>query len=128
MKYISVEEYLMGRATLDGLPDDLAGNVNHLIVCVNSLLEKFGEYRAVSSGYRRPEDNAKLANPKPASRHLTCEAVDLVDPDEKLKAWIKDNLSVLEEVGLYMEHTSATPTWVHLQTRAPKSGRRVFLP
>lgn len=36
--------------------------------------------------------------------------------------------SKLEEHGLYREHPDSTPTWCHLTTRAPRSGRRTFHP
>ena len=35
---------------------------------------------------------------------------------------------LLEQLGLYMERPQWTPDWVHLQVRAPKSGRRVYVP
>lgn len=35
---------------------------------------------------------------------------------------------MLEKHGLYREHPSATPTWCHLTTRAPASGKRTFYP
>lgn len=36
--------------------------------------------------------------------------------------------AMLEKHGLYREAPAATPTWCHLTTRAPKSGKRTFIP
>lgn len=118
----------MGRATLESLAPELVANANILIPKINDLLETFGEYRSVNSGYRRPEDNAKVAVPKLKSAHLTCEAIDLEDRDGRLKAWLMKNRQMLVLQDLYMEHPDYCPTWCHLQTRAPKSRNRVFIP
>jgi hypothetical protein len=126
VKFISVEEFLMNRAKMSDLPDDIVRNLNTIVPKANELLEKFGEYRAVTSGYRRPEDNARVAVPKMRSAHLTCEAVDLEDKDGRLKAFVTPEL--LTELDLYMEDGAYTPSWLHVQTRPPKSKKRVFIP
>lgn len=38
------------------------------------------------------------------------------------------NQHVLVKLGLWMEHPSATPSWLHVQTVPPGSGNRVFYP
>lgn len=124
-KYVTVTEYLMGRAKLEDLADDVCFNLNKLIPTVNALLEDFGEYRKVNSGYRRAIDN-KAAGGSPKSAHLTGEAIDLEDKDGKLKAFCTEE--VLNKYDLYMEHPSATPSWCHLQSRVTRSGARIFLP
>ena len=128
MRFISIEEYLMGRAKMMDLPPEWIGNLNRLVPTVNELLSRFGEYRAIRSGFRRPEDNAKVAQPKGHSSHLTCQAVDLEDNDRRLTQFITGTPIILVELGLYMEHPSATPTWVHVQTRPVPSGHRIFYP
>jgi hypothetical protein len=82
----------------------------------------------VSSGWRPQAINAALANASPRSKHLSCEAIDLEDPEGALDAWCLRNLDALEAVGLWLEHPDATPGWCHLQTVPPRSGRRVFMP
>lgn len=62
------------------------------------------------------------------SCHLSGEAVDIADPDGSLQKWLKENTMLLEGLGLYVEDFKYTPGWVHIQTRAPKSGRRFFIP
>jgi trimethylamine:corrinoid methyltransferase-like protein len=133
----------MGRAVLNELNDTHLANVNILVPRINDLLERFGEYRAVTSGIRTMADHTRIykeinakrkaqglpERPVPmSSKHLSCEAVDLEDANDKLKNWCMKNLDILEEIGLWMEHPSATDTWCHLQCVAPKSGNRVFYP
>lgn len=117
----------MGRAKPEELSAQLTANMNTIVPRANELLERFGHYRKVSSGYRTPEANAAAGGAK-LSNHMTCAAVDLEDRDGKLKTWCTANLHVLEELGLWMEHPDSTPTWVHVQCLAPKSGNRVFRP
>lgn len=62
-----------------------------------------------------------------SSAHITGKAVDIAD-DGSLQKWILSNVKKLEEQGLYCEDFGSTPTWVHLQSVAPKSGKRFFLP
>lgn len=62
------------------------------------------------------------------SSHLYGCAVDIADTDGKLKTWLSVNQHRLVECGLWMEDPASTPTWVHLQTYAPKSMNRVFKP
>lgn len=126
MRYISVEEFLMGRAKLEDLSPELLGNTNTLVPRVNELLSHFGEYRACTSGYRSPKDQARI-NPKAThSAHLSCEAIDLQDKDGELKKFCVNNIKLLEEIGLWMEIGSSTPNWCHLQIRPTK--RRIFIP
>lgn len=62
----------------------------------------------------------------PHSSHKEGLAVDVYDPHGYLDRWISD--LILEKYGLYREHPADTPTWTHLTTRAPASGRRSFHP
>lgn len=125
MRLITVQEYLMGRATLDDLTFDQASNMHGIVSVANQVLMDFGEFRKVNSGYRRPEDNAAIGGAK-KSAHMTCEAVDLEDKDGRLKAFLTEEK--LKHYGLYMESPDFCPSWAHIQTRATKSGARVFKP
>jgi hypothetical protein len=73
-------------------------------------------------GWRPPECDIGAPN----SAHKTGEAVDIYDADGDIDGAIDDPL--LRKYGLYREHPSATRSWCHLTTRAPKSGRRSFYP
>lgn len=143
MRYISIDEYLMNRVKLQDLSSEIIGNINTLIPKINELLERFGQYRGVNSGIRTTQDqieiykhiNAKrlavglsqIKTPM-ASRHLFGDAIDVEDHDDELKKWVKANVHILEELGLYCEDFAYTDTWVHFQTTPPKSGKRFFIP
>ena len=122
---ITLDQYLMGRK--EGLTPDLLKNAQDTINKVNRLLQLFGSTRKVTSGYRPAAINAAVGGAK-RSKHMLCKACDLEDRDGKLDAWCYDNQPKLAEIGLWLEHPSATPGWCHIQTVPPKSGVRVFRP
>ena len=125
------------------LTEELEKNINELLKKINKVRIAYGIPMIVDSGYRSKEDQERIYKKinddrkakglKPisvpmGSAHLYCMAVDISDKDNKLKEWIMNNLSLFEELELYMENFSATPTWVHIQTRKPASGNRFFKP
>lgn len=140
---ITLDDYWMGRDRTHGLmlSTTMRENARRTVDLVNRLL-----YRAeqagvvldvmhpvtgslVSSGWRPPEINAATAGAALNSLHLTCEAVDIFDPDGDLDEWLySDGRPALEQIGLWVEHPSATRRWSHLQTKPPRSGRRFFYP
>ena len=82
----------------------------------------------ISSGWRPVAINAATPGAAARSLHITCEAIDLYDPEGVLDDWCLQNITLLEGYGLYLEHPAATKGWCHLQTCAPRSGKRVFYP
>ncbi len=68
------------------------------------------------------------------SAHKDAKAVDDSDQDNSFDDWLNEfedgngGNSMLKKHGLYREHPIATPTWVHLTTRAPGSGKRTYTP
>jgi hypothetical protein len=82
----------------------------------------------VSSGWRPVAINAATPGAAARSLHITCEAVDIYDPEGELDDWCMQHTTLLADVGLYLEHPAATKGWCHLQTRAPRSSNRVFYP
>jgi hypothetical protein len=82
---------------------------------------------AVNSGVRSPARNAAVGGAA-NSKHLTGHALDVSDPNGRIGAFLLANQHVLARHGLYMEHPSATPTWVHLQDLPPRSRNLVFYP
>ena len=84
----------------------------------------------LASGWRPPVVNASTPNAAPNSKHMTGQAEDIFDPRQLLGTWAmtKDGQDALKEIGLWMEDIIRTPTWLHVQTVQPGSGRRVFLP
>lgn len=90
---------------------------------------------AVAGPWRPPAVNERTANAGKKSTHMTGEGVDLQDhQDRRLARWCLRNLVVLEALGLWMEDPRWTAgknrddPWVHLQSRAPGSGKRVYVP
>jgi len=127
IRLITLSEYLMDRDTEYKLAPEFKNNALVLLEKVNKLIQKSGIERSVNSGWR-PTYYNNLAGGSRKSAHLSCEAIDLKDSDDKMKTWIMENQEVLEEFDLYLEDPRYTDTWVHLQTRAVGSGRRVFIP
>jgi hypothetical protein len=113
-------------------------NAQALVEKVNKLLTSFGKVRSVNSGFRTISANNQ-AEGSPTSWHLTGNAVDLEDKDGDLAVYCLCEQSLLEHFGLYLEDPRWTRKlkqpdgtwkhrWVHLQTKSPPSGRRVFRP
>ena len=101
-------------------------NLQDLIQKINFL--GYQPPMKATSCLRSIKDQQRI-NPKAmGSAHLYGAAVDIADPDGKLKAWCMANKAKLIECGLWMENPHDTPTWVHLQTYTTKSGNRIFIP
>jgi hypothetical protein len=122
---ITRDQYMMGRDREYPTTEEQEVNCARLLWRVNAVLKALGLDTVVNSGYRPGHYNV-MARGAPNSAHLTCEAVDLRDPSEHLEKVITDG--ILVHFGLYAEDVSATPGWIHLQIRAPKSGNRRFKP
>lgn len=120
---ISREEVLMGRDKEFPLTPELETNLSNLLIAVNKLRSLYGKPIYVSSGYR-PDHYNWDAHGASNSPHITCQAVDFKDQDNKIKEWLTPK--ILEECGLYQEDPKYTPTWVHVQIRPTKN--RVFKP
>jgi hypothetical protein len=131
---ITLQDYLMGRDKIEQPSEVLLRNAEETIYRANLLLSRYyqanpdAERVKVTSGYRPAVVNAKTLGAAPRSKHLTCEAVDLSDPEGELDEWCEANIKVLQDIGLWMESPGATKGWTHLQIIGPKSGKRVFYP
>lgn len=125
------DDILQGRDKDFPLTPAMEENLKVLLERVNLLEEAYpaeSGYRfKVNSGYRPPPINKAVGGAK-RSAHLTCEAVDLADPDRKLAKWCSENLDILEYIGLCMEAHTATIGWLHVDTREryDKNGKRVY--
>jgi hypothetical protein len=128
--YITEQEYYMGRDVRfkQELSDAHKRSAKDLVEKVNKLLNMFGGDRAVTSGWRPGSINAATKGAAPNSKHVLCQAVDLADLDKGLMNWCMNNQDKLQQLGLWVEDGRYTPTWVHLQTVAPASGKRFFIP
>lgn len=138
---ISLKE-LLGKYEFKDLPSDHQGNLMILLERINKIRTAYGKPMSVSSGYRSMEDHIaiykKIAGQKrivfdeskvpKASKHLYGQAVDIADPDESLAKWVRENVKLLEEIGLWIEDQEYTKGWEHFQCLPPKSGKRFFIP
>lgn len=133
--------YFMGRDRIHAaeLTPELRANAQALLGRVNVLLGRMAASRIapensphtrtpVTSGWRPSKINERTPGAAPRSHHMRCNAIDLYDPEGVLDDWCMDNLDALMNLGLYLEHPSATKGWCHLQAVAPRSGKRVFYP
>ena len=124
---IYIHEILMGREKEYPRDKGLQMNLTRLLLAVNELRKVYAHPMIVTSGYR-PGHYNRSAGGAQNSAHLTCEAVDISDSSRALTSWIMSNRWILDRCGLYMEDPRYTSSWVHLQTRAPASGNRIFIP
>jgi uncharacterized protein YcbK (DUF882 family) len=133
---ISINELLSNQAKFEDLGKDIQANLIELHRKVNLLRSAYGKPMIVTSGLRTKKHHLDIYARKGIfppkvpmkSNHLFGRAVDFADGDGKLKAWVLENIKLVEEIGLYMEDFSATKTWLHVQINKPKSGKRFFKP
>ena len=127
---ITLKEYFQGRDEqfANELTSELRVNAEVTVARVNALLSHFGQDRIVNSGWRPRAVNSATLGAAIKSKHMTCEACDLQDADGDLDDWCMDNLQILEELRLWLEHPASTKGWTHVQIVPPKSGKRVFYP
>lgn len=126
---ITAEKFWKGRDVQFAaqLTDEIRANAEVTISRANALLKRAGlTNRDATSGWRPAAVNAATPGAAKKSNHLMGRAVDIADADKKLQQWCLANPQVLEELGLWMEHPKDTPTWTHVQTVPPGSGRRIF--
>jgi uncharacterized protein YcbK (DUF882 family) len=130
---ISRDEILKGKVC----PPELEANLAELLVKINKVRAAYNLPLTVTSGFRDKNDQIRIYNAKGitdeaqmhmSSKHFFCQAVDIFDPNKELQKWTKDNLALIEEIGLWMEDFGSTSDWLHYQIVAPKSGNRFFIP
>lgn len=125
-RYITREE-IVGKYPESDITQQMHTNISKLLDALNKFRLAYGKPMIVNSGLRTPEHNQKVGG-SPKSSHMTGEACDFRDPDGAIDAYCLQNLALLEECGLYLEHPDHTKGWCHLQIRRPNSGNRVFRP
>lgn len=101
-------------------------NLNSLLHRINLVRLAWGKPMTVTSGLRSMEDQLRINPGALKSKHLIGAAVDILDRDGSLKAWLIQNPKILEDSGLWCE--ANTVGWVHFQVTPPKSGNRWFIP
>jgi hypothetical protein len=128
---ISYKEILGSKCKLQDLDPEIQENIETLHKRINTLRRHYGKPMTVNSGLRFSEDQPKNAATK--SNHLIGAAIDIDDDDQgTLWNWVKDNLQLLQKIGLWIEDPRWTHgkvgTWMHFQIVPPKSGKRIFIP
>lgn len=117
--------------------EKIQANINELLIRINKIRSAYGQPMTVTSGFRTMEHHLEIYAAKGItdkkkipmkSRHLTGQAVDILDTGEFLKNWVLANIEFIEKVGLWMESFSSTPTWVHFQIVPPPSKKIFFEP
>jgi len=111
---------------------DIQNNLEDLLNKINIFREAYGKPMIVTSGIRTVEDHFRLYKEKGTkapmgSQHLQGRAVDIYDEDGELMKYCKENVPLLESIGLWIEDDNSVPR-VHFQTVPPKSGHRFFKP
>lgn len=141
--HITLTDYWMGRDKMfpHDLGSDIRANAETMVALANRLLTvakasgvtlemspRTGS--VVSSGWRPPSVNAGTPGAAIKSKHMRGQAIDIYDPDGDLDEWLMtaQGQETLQDIGLWMEHPSATKGWCHLQSIPPGSKRRVFYP
>lgn len=127
---------LLGDNTVADIPIAHQQNLDMLLKKVRVLELAYGKNFVVTSGYRSEQKHLEIYSRKGIhppkvpmrSQHLSGNAVDIADSTGAIKAWLLQNLNLLDLYDLYIEHPDATPTWLHIQQLPPKSKNRIFKP
>lgn len=110
----------------------MAENLAILLSRLNVIRAAYGKPMIITSGLRSIEDMKRIyanASRIPwGSQHIQGAAADIADRTGELAGWIKDNVKLLEEVGLWCEEPTMTRGWIHMQIYPPASGMRFFRP
>ena len=127
---ITKAELLMGRdkAYPKDYTQEISDNLDKLLIPMNVVRKAYGKPMSPSSGWRPPSINNSTPGAAKASTHMRGLAVDIKDPDGKLREWVLANLDLMQKLGLYFEDFRWTKGWVHFQCVPPGSGKRIFIP
>lgn len=134
---ITVEQYFRAYVGHAEITPEIHENAVELLGKVNALLEE-----CVAQGWTprvNPVTGTLISGQQnggwrpqacpvgaPSSSHKQGRGVDIADGNGELDAMV--DAAMLERHGLYKEHEDATPGWLHVSDRAPRSGNRVFFP
>jgi hypothetical protein len=113
---------------------ELSKNAVRIIALASQLCARVGVDPVVTSGWRSPSHNKAIGGSM-KSNHLWCNAVDLWDKDKRLGEWCVSNEPAMAELGIWIEspvvtHKADDPfkRWCHIQSVAPASCKRIFMP
>lgn len=127
---IAKSELLMGRDTeyASEYTQEISDNLDKLLIPLNQIRTAYNIPMIVNSGWRPAEINAATPGAAAHSKHMIGLACDIKDNDSSLWAWVLNNLTLMQQLGIFMEDKRYTPGWVHFQLGAPGSGKRIFIP
>lgn len=114
----------------NGYPTDAEtqANLEDLLSKLNQVRAAYGKPMFINSGLRSQADQARINPNAPKSKHLTGQAADIRDNDGSFWKWCMAEMHLMVQLGIYFEDKGATPTWVHMQSQPPRSGKRIFIP
>lgn len=148
--FISLDDYFMCRSNnrnhlaylkdfryVAGYKEDwsqkIQANAADLVKKVNTIFSQIDKLKPlktnplITSGWRPSAYNKEIGGTL-YSNHQKGLAIDIQDIGNYYWDILNNNLSILKEKGMAMEHKKATPTWLHLQTVLPRSGNTIFMP
>lgn len=127
---------LLGENKINDLSMTEQIKLDELLKKLLKLEATYGKPFHVTSGFRSMQQHMRIYAAKgidaskvpKGSQHLYGNAADILDTDGALKAWVLQNVPLLETLGLWCEDFDSTKTWCHFQQVPPRSGRRFFKP
>ena len=93
-------------------PEELEDNLLELLIRINKVRDAWGKPMTVTSGLRSKQDQVRIYAQKGitdlalipmGSKHLSAQAIDIYDPKGDLKDWVVQNITLIAEIGLWME-------------------------
>lgn len=132
---------IIGQTDLKTLSPEIQNNLSILLERINKVRTVYNKSMIVTSGLRTKEHHIEiyknlakqrkqifdLKKVPMGSLHLKGAAVDISDKDGSLYKWCQENVSLLEQIGLWCEEKDDQAR-VHFQILPPKSGKRFFKP
>ena len=150
---ITIKDYLTSSGKYPGFvklfselkdQDQYRKNANRVLGVALEVCHRSGVAPIVTSGWRPLSHHLALyaarGVPKEkvpmGSAHLTCQAIDIWDPERRIGKWLRDNKNgAVAEINIFFESLDSTQAdedpnkrWVHIQTKATPSGNREFIP
>lgn len=132
---LSKQELLKGRDLQypADYTQEISDNLDKLLVIMNQIRSAYGISMTVNSGWRPPSINSNTPGAAKHSKHMLGLACDIADPDGSLWAWTINNLQLMKDLGIFMEHkwwtsSDSSGGWVHYQLSPSNSGKRIFVP
>lgn len=117
-------------------PTEYQSNLYILLEKLNKLRALWGKEMIINSGFRTMEKHIQVYRDKGItdlskipmkSKHLTCEACDISDPNFELTKFCKEHKKEMEEIGLWFEDDMSVKR-LHIQINPPLSSNRWFKP